>query len=223
MFGKNVPSPGKLLASGVMPLNRLALAVVRQRLHEAAALHAGRLEHEFGHELWEGDLGGVAHQRLGDLVAPAGIGEAAAGLSDDGHRRRIGRGSAVEDLRQIRQRRPNLVAKEPGHADPCGHAQETAQGHRMVLVEAVGGNLPRGELGVHVLVQRELFLIDEAHGAHGRDKFRQRRRLVERLRRGALAIGAGENVAVTFNQRDAHRGHGEARHRLVEAHQTALS
>ncbi len=79
MLGKHVPAAENLLAVGEMAHDRLGFALVRQRLGERAVAHPGRLQHQPIHEIGEGRLRDIDHQRLGDLVAPAGIGIALPG------------------------------------------------------------------------------------------------------------------------------------------------
>jgi hypothetical protein len=170
-FRAHAPAPQQRLPVAIMALHRIRLPLLRQRLSECAVLHAGRLEYEFLHKLREGGLGSVDHQRFGDLVTPAGIGKAAAGLGDHLDGRRVGRRDAVEDLDQIGQRHAGRVAHEARHADPRRHAEESAQGDWMVSDEAAFWDLPRGEFRVDVLVERKLVLIDHAHGADRRHEF----------------------------------------------------
>jgi hypothetical protein len=86
----------------------------------------------------------------------------------------------------------------------------------MTFIEAVDGNLPGAELRVHILVERELHLVDEPHGADSGDEFRQRCRLIERLGRRALAISACECNPVPIDQRQTDRRDIERRHGLGE-------
>ena len=72
-----------------------------------------------------------------------------------------------------------------------------------VEFERIARHLPRRERLVHVLIELQRAVLDEAHGADGGDEFRQRRGLIERVRRRVLAIGAGKGDAALIDQRDA--------------------
>ena len=96
-----MPAAENLLAVGEMAHDRLGFALVRQGLSERAVAHPGRLEHQPIQEIGEGRLRDIDHQRLGDLVAPAGIGILAPRFGDDRDRRRVGWREAVEDLREV--------------------------------------------------------------------------------------------------------------------------
>ena len=69
-----MPAAEDLLAVSEMDHDRFGFTLVRQRLCDVLLLIPGRLEHRPIHEIGEGRLHDIDHQRLGDLVAPAGIG-----------------------------------------------------------------------------------------------------------------------------------------------------
>ena len=115
----------------------------------------------------------VLHQSLGDLIAAAGIAIAAARNRDHRDLRRVGGGRAVENLCERGDWSAGLVAEEAGHADAAGHAEQPAQGDLVSRVERIARHLPRGELVVHVLIERKRAILHEPHGTDGGDEFRE--------------------------------------------------
>jgi hypothetical protein len=216
MLGKDMPMSGKLLAVGEMSCRGVGFEVRRQRLGERAVHHLGRLEHESVHRLGEGRMQRIGHQSFGDLVAASRVMVGAAGHGDHRDGRGVRGRCPIENLGERRQRRANLVAKEARHADPSRHAQQAAQRDRVILVEGIRRNLPRGEPGIDVGIEGEALLIEKAHRADRDDEFRQGRRLKQRAGRCALAIGARKCDAILIDQRDAGRGNVEGGHRLCE-------
>jgi hypothetical protein len=93
----------------------------------------------------------------------------------------------------------------------------------MILVVFVLRDLPRGEARVDIGVEIEALRVDEPHGADGGHEFRQRCRLIQRLGRGARAIGLRESDAVAVDQRDTDRGNIEGGHRLFERERLGLA
>jgi hypothetical protein len=140
----------------------------------------------------------------------------AAGDRDHRDRRGVRRRSPLKNLGESWKMCSDLVSDETRHADSSGHAEQPAQRDGMVLVKRLGRHFPRGEFRVHVNIERELFLVDKAHRADSSDGFRQRRRLEQRVRSHAIAIGPREGNAVLIDERDADRRDVERGHRLRE-------
>jgi hypothetical protein len=131
----------------------------------------------------------------GDVVAAARAEIAAAGGEGDADRRRARRRVAIEDLPEVGNGRPGLVAEEAGHADAAGHAQEPTQDDRVPPRRLAVGHLPGAKVPVHVRVEGRAPVPDAAQGSdrghqlgQGREPRRAARRRSRRgWRRGCSA------------------------------------
>lgn len=196
-----------------------ARAGPRRRRTGDGARKAGRRQHLPAHHVDERLSGGVLHQLLHDLVAAAGVTLDGAGHPIDDDRRRIRRRPAREDRLQVRQGVALGIAGIATNGDAGAMREQLPERDRRGGGERIGLQLPGRQRFVHVPIQIQLPLVDQAQGGDRGQQFGERCRLETRRRvhRGRLAVPGAPQAfrpghAAILDQRDADSGHMVARH-----------
>ena len=218
-----MPASGHGIAASASCRGGLAPKVGRQRLDERAVGHPGRFEHQFSKHIRERPFREVLDRELHNRVAAACIPPARADGDVDAHRSGICGRRAVEQLQQRRDRFPAGVAAEPRDRHAAGVRQQVCERDFLPGGELVVRQLPRRQVGVDVLVERQLPARHERECRDRGDRLADRRSLEPCLRVDAPPrpdVGhppAARPVdAAVLEHGDAHAGNVQLPHALFE-------
>ena len=172
----------------------------RQGLGKGAGVHPQRPEHGLLHEIREGSAGNIGQQLLDDDIAAAGVAPLAPRGEIHPDRFGIRRRLAVEHLDEGRHRGIHRITREAMHGRTRGVAQQAAQRDRIVAGKFILRQMPGSQRAVHVGIERQLLLLDQAQRAQGRHRLADRAGLEKRVRRdGRPTLETRHPVTLRFH------------------------
>src|SRR5437868_9677011 len=160
--------------------------LIGQRLRISAVGHLERTQHCFAPDLRIGLLFDVHYRELRDCYSASRVPELRAGFKVNAHRRRIGRGSAVEDLRQGWNSLARCITRKYVNGQSSRVTQEVRQRHLFPRGEFVVREFPRNQLVIDILFERDLALGNLLERDHGRNRLAYRTGLKQRVRSGGV-------------------------------------